>query len=73
MLPLGLDDQVLPRVILLAWAGMFALGFTVTLWKERPWRVPTKVWMSTLIWVFFGTIGYLVAFKVHWYPATDGT
>ena len=82
MVPLGLNDQVLPRVILLGWAAMFALGCTVTVWRERPWRPESapratstrhKVLFITLAWVVFGTIGYLVAFKVHWYPATDGT
>jgi hypothetical protein len=65
-------DQTRPRAVVLLLMFMFAGHIVGVIWKNPP-NSPTTRNSATVIAVgVIGIVGYLLAFGVHWSPATDG-
>jgi hypothetical protein len=67
------NDQFLPRAIIAALAVLFVYGFAEATPKDEAASRRRRVGLRPFVAAFVGVAGYLLASRVHWYPATDGT
>jgi hypothetical protein len=61
----------LARRLLLAF--LFACNIAGSIWKKPDSSQRGKTLSTIVVMALIGLAGCLVAFKVHWYPATDGS
>jgi len=64
----GVSDQLLPRLILAALAILFVYGFA-----EAPPADPGRRSVRPVVAAVVGVAAYVLASRIHWYPATDGS
>jgi Kef-type K+ transport system membrane component KefB len=65
-------DQSRPRAVVMFLFFLFAAYVVSLIWKNRETSMGSKSRATVVVIAFFGVAGSLLAFKVHWYPATDG-
>ncbi len=68
-----MNDQFLPRALILLLAFLFACNIVGSIWKQPDSSQRGKTFSTIVVMALIGLAGCLVAFKVHWYPATDGS
>jgi hypothetical protein len=67
------NDQFLPRAIIAALAVLFVYRFAEAPPKDTNVSPRRKIGLRPLVAAFVGVAGYLLASRVHWHPATDGS
>jgi len=65
-------DQSRPRALVIILFFLFAAYVVSLIWKNQEASMGAKSRATIVVVAFFGVTGSLLAFKVHWYPATDG-
>jgi hypothetical protein len=65
-------DQSRPRALVIVLFLLFAAYVVSLIWKNQETSTGAKGRATIVVIAFFGVTGSLLAFKVHWYPATDG-
>ena len=66
-----MNDQLLPRALILLLTFLFASNLIFGT-REQP-SCGGKGWWPTVAVALIFVAGFLLAFKVHWYPADDAT
>ena len=65
-------DQSRPRLLVMFLFFLFGAHVVSLIWKNRETAAGAKSRATIVVLAVFGVAGALLAFKVHWYPATDG-
>jgi hypothetical protein len=67
------NDQFLPRAFIAALAVLFVYVFAEAPPKVENVSRRRRVGLRPFVAAFVGVAAYLLASRVHWYPATDGS